>query len=154
MSTFWVVLYDFVFWKKIFFLTEGQFWAESFKGQKFVVFFFDDLRSPNAKFECSSGFWFLIFLPPWDWPPAVKVSSVTQAQKKKFNINYFGVVLTMLPVFFLQKKFLGPRPGRLEQKNFFFSKTVKNTFWTPFGWFYMILCSGKKNFFLFTWGQL
>ena len=82
-----------------------------------------------------------------DWILAVKVSSVTQTQKKKFEINYIGVVLTMFPLFFRKKEFLGPRAlpwSTWTQKLFFSQKPLKTSlqhFLSGFAWF----CVLKKK---------
>ena len=49
---------------------------------KIFFIFLDDLSSQNAKFECFSGFWFLIFCQPW---LAVRVSSGDPNSKIKIS---------------------------------------------------------------------
>ena len=53
------------------------FWQVS-PGSKIFCIFLDDLSSPNAKFECFSGFWFLIF-----WPTVGLLRSVERPKLKK-----------------------------------------------------------------------
>ena len=78
---------------------------------KIFCFYLDDLSSPNAKFECFSGFWFLIFGQPWADCWQSRPAQQPKLKKINFNINKIGVVLTMFRCFFAKNIFSDQDPS-------------------------------------------
>ena len=78
-----------------------------------------------------------------------KVDLEVEWQKKNFSNKHDWCGSNNVSGVFSHKKiFLTKTPPLVgtNPKFFFLSKTVKNTFWALFGWFYMILCFGKKKY--------
>ena len=78
-----------------------------------------------------------------------KKLTLRSSDKKKFSNKHDWCGSNNVSGVFSHKKiFLTKTPPLVgtNPKFFFLSKTVKNTFWALFGWFYMILCFGKKKY--------